>query len=95
MRDRVRYVVMGVAGVIFLIAFVISGAIDTDLVGYPRFPNPETGRTVAYSVKGIVVYIYSGQMKMIYSLRVIEVVIGTFIAVLYIANRIWPMKNTK
>jgi hypothetical protein len=83
---------MGVVGVVFGIAFIINNAMDMDFVGYPKFPNQETGRTFAYSVKNFVVYIFDWQMNLVYWLRVAEIVTGVLIAVLLISTFIWPMK---
>ncbi len=54
---------------------------------YPRIANPETGRTVPYEVKRVIVYITEGQSEVLYCIRGIEIVSGALIFVSLILNQ--------
>ena len=56
MKRLFRYVGM-VAGAVLVAAWFYWAAFDNTVVNWPRSPQPELGRIIAYPVKGIVVYI--------------------------------------
>jgi hypothetical protein len=54
----------------------IRGSLQNTYVGYPRTPSVQDGRTVAYAVKGIVVYITPPQQDFLSWLDWIELSSG-------------------
>jgi hypothetical protein len=58
---KIKKIVLGGAIIISLISWWIGAVVSGSYVNYPRVPNPNDGRTVPFSVKGIVVYITEDQ----------------------------------
>jgi len=60
---------LGIVGLVVIAAGFTYGYLDNEYVTYSRRPEPETGRTVPYEVKGIVVFISPRQRSVISVLR--------------------------
>lgn len=70
------------------IATVFSNTIlDNTYVGYPREPDPAKHLVMPYSVKGIVVYITSGQMEVILIFRYVMIISGILTVILIVVNQ--------
>jgi len=54
---RVFYRIGQASSIVLIIGFWWWAHLETTYVGWPRFPQPEIGRTIPHEVKGIIVYI--------------------------------------
>ena len=54
---RVFYRIGQASSIVLLIGFWWWALLEMSYVGWPKFPQPEIGRTIPHEVKGIVVYI--------------------------------------
>ena len=95
MSWRIRKIIAGVAAVILLAAWFMHGFLQNAYVNYPRTPDVQAGRTVAYAVKGIVVYITLGQQESLSWLAWIEISSGVVIAVVILLHGGDPFRSKK
>ena len=95
MLARIRYVSLGLTGVVLVVALWISGVLDNSYVFYPTVQDPESGRIVSYHVKNIVVYLTERQIVIIYFLRIIEACAAAVILGLIISQLIWPARRNR
>lgn len=84
------------AAIIAIIATWIAAAfsnaiLDNTYVGYPRVPDPKNHLVIPYYVKGIVVYVTSGQMEVLLILRYITIGAGILMAALIVVYRVFPL----
>ena len=71
---------IGVSAVVMLIiTSFTSSYLDNNYVSYPRIPNQESGRTLGYRVKGVVVYISQEQWNILQWVHCLE--IGSWFAI--------------
>ena len=80
-RQKVFYRIGQLSGVVFVIAWWWLGLLEMTYVDWPRFPQPQIGRTVPHEVKGIVVYISPRDAKFNYHLKWAGVISGSLLAI--------------
>jgi hypothetical protein len=88
-----RIVTLAIAGWSALIAAMIISSNQTVHLTYPKTPDPETHRIVAYAFKNTVRYITKEQMKTIHWLDWTLIMLAVFIAVNLLINVKWPLPS--
>jgi hypothetical protein len=58
---KVKKIIVASAAVVLIVAVFAWGILENTYVNYPRSPDPENGRIVPHTVKGIIVYITESQ----------------------------------
>jgi hypothetical protein len=90
-----RIIILAVAGWSAFIGLSLLLAYDTVYLNYPKTPDPETHRIVAYAFKNTVRYVTKEQMKTIHWLDWTLIVLAVFIAVNLLINVKWPLPSKK
>jgi hypothetical protein len=92
---KIKKIVGVSAAIVLIVAWFASGLLENTYVNYPRSPSPGEGRTVAYAVKGIVVYITEGQQHLLSWLTWIEIGSGMIAALVILIHRGDPFRSKK
>jgi hypothetical protein len=87
-----KFVGVGAAA-IFIVAWFSYGILQNTYVNYSRSPDAESGRTVPYAVKGIVIYITHDQQGLLSWLEWIEVGSGMITALVILIHRGDPFRS--
>jgi hypothetical protein len=87
MSLQAKKIVASAAAVILVAAWFANGILENTYVGYPRTPNEQDGRTVAYAVKGVVVYITQSQQDLLSWIAWIEIASGAVVALVILLHR--------
>jgi hypothetical protein len=62
---RVKKILLISAAVVLIMSVFAWGILENTYVSYPRFPDPQNGRIVPHSVKGVIVYITESQRDLL------------------------------
>ena len=58
---KVKRIIAASAAAILIMAVFAWGTLENTYVNYPRSPDPQNGRVVPHTVKGVIVYITESQ----------------------------------
>jgi hypothetical protein len=93
---KVKKIVAASAGVVLIVAWFAFGFLENSIfINSPRFPNPQEGRTVAYAVKGINIYITKSQRELLSWLLWITAGSGMIVVLVLLIHRGDPFKSKK
>jgi hypothetical protein len=70
-----------VSSIVLFIGFWWWALLDMSYVGWPKFPQPEIGRTIPHEVKSIVVYISPKDVEFGQHLKWTMIVSGTLMII--------------
>ena len=90
---KIKKIVGVSAAAILMVACFASGFLENSYVNYPRFPDPQQGRTVPHAVKGVIVYITKGEFGWLYWLWWIQTSSGVIAALVILIHRGDPFKS--
>jgi hypothetical protein len=86
--------IVGVSAAVVLIMAIFSwGILENTYVSYPRFPDPQDGRIVPHTVKGVIVYITQSQCDLLFWLGWIGIGSGVIAALVILIHRGDPFKS--
>lgn len=85
---------LGAALVCVIVGFY-AGSLEGVYIDYPRFPNPETNRTVPYAIRNIVVYITKEDQEFLSWLFWIQIGSGAIALLVLLIHRGDPFKSEK
>jgi hypothetical protein len=93
MSLKVKKIIVASAAVVLIVAAFAWGSLENTYVSYPRSPDPENGRIVPHTVKGIIVYITKNQNDLLYWLSWIGIGSSAMAALVTVINLGDPFKS--
>jgi hypothetical protein len=62
---KVKKTIVGSAAVVLIMSVFAWGILENAYVSYPRSPDPQNGKIVPHSVKGVIVYITESERDLL------------------------------
>jgi hypothetical protein len=90
---KARKIILDAALVLLAAAIGLRAILELFYFDSPRQPDVQSGRTVPYVVKNVVIYVTQNLSEVLYWLQYSFYAFGAVIIVSVVLNQIWPLES--